>query len=162
MELTCSSQTYLAKVVGEFPEKLTVDAFILYAQLAKKAKTIPKEEINGLRKSMTPSTVNKEATHTNGKSTPDDAADTRGEPKDAETSFVRRWTDGKYSVVECYPKTGRTHQIRVHLEHSGFPIANDPTYGPKDVEKNAESSKRSQEILDGKDKPVKALKVKTQ
>lgn len=27
-------------------------------------------------------------------------------------------------------KTGRTHQIRVHLKHIGFPIANDPAYGP--------------------------------
>lgn len=28
------------------------------------------------------------------------------------------------------PKSGRTHQIRVHLKHLGFPIANDPIYHP--------------------------------
>lgn len=33
------------------------------------------------------------------------------------------------SFVECRPKTGRTHQIRVHLAHLGFPIVNDPLYG---------------------------------
>ena len=33
------------------------------------------------------------------------------------------------SLVECVPKTGRTHQIRVHLKHLGHPIAGDPVYG---------------------------------
>lgn len=33
------------------------------------------------------------------------------------------------SVVEAVPKTGRTHQIRVHLQHAGHPIANDSQYG---------------------------------
>jgi hypothetical protein len=32
------------------------------------------------------------------------------------------------SVVICEPITGRTHQIRVHLQYLGFPIANDPLY----------------------------------
>eukprot|EP00742_Colponemidia_sp_Colp-10_P007539 GILJ01008126.1.p1 GENE.GILJ01008126.1~~GILJ01008126.1.p1 ORF type:complete len:457 (+),score=46.46 GILJ01008126.1:32-1402(+) len=33
------------------------------------------------------------------------------------------------SVVYCKPTTGRTHQIRVHLQSIGFPIANDAAYG---------------------------------
>lgn len=33
------------------------------------------------------------------------------------------------SIVECSPLTGRTHQIRIHLAHLGFPIVNDPLYG---------------------------------
>ena len=33
------------------------------------------------------------------------------------------------SVVECRPLTGRTHQIRIHLQYLGNPIANDPCYG---------------------------------
>lgn len=32
------------------------------------------------------------------------------------------------SVVLCEPKTGRMHQIRVHLQHLGHPIINDPLY----------------------------------
>ncbi|OQR86176.1 hypothetical protein ACHHYP_10846 [Achlya hypogyna] len=35
------------------------------------------------------------------------------------------------SVLECVPLTGRQHQIRVHLQAAGHPIANDPTYGPE-------------------------------
>lgn len=36
---------------------------------------------------------------------------------------------GKYTLVEVIPKTGRTHQIRVHLSHIGFPILGDKIYG---------------------------------
>ena len=32
----------------------------------------------------------------------------------------------------CTLDTGRTHQIRVHLSHTGYPIINDPIYGTKD------------------------------
>ncbi|HVM76736.1 MAG TPA: RluA family pseudouridine synthase [Candidatus Paceibacterota bacterium] len=40
--------------------------------------------------------------------------------------------DGKeYSLVEASPKTGRTHQIRVHLASIGHPIVGDAMYGPK-------------------------------
>jgi len=33
------------------------------------------------------------------------------------------------AIVQCQPKTGRTHQIRVHLKHLGHPVAGDPVYG---------------------------------
>jgi len=36
-----------------------------------------------------------------------------------------------FSYIEAYPATGRTHQIRVHLNHAGFPIVGDETYGRK-------------------------------
>ncbi|RKP23227.1 pseudouridine synthase [Syncephalis pseudoplumigaleata] len=45
-----------------------------------------------------------------------------------ETAFERMSYNGRTSVVRCYPRTGRTHQIRVHLQHLGHPIANDPLY----------------------------------
>ena len=39
-----------------------------------------------------------------------------------------------YTLVEMTLKTGRTHQIRVHMQHLGFPIVGDPTYGKKKEE----------------------------
>jgi 23S rRNA pseudouridine1911/1915/1917 synthase len=33
------------------------------------------------------------------------------------------------TLMECQPRTGRTHQIRVHLKHLGHPIVGDPLYG---------------------------------
>jgi 23S rRNA pseudouridine1911/1915/1917 synthase len=33
------------------------------------------------------------------------------------------------SLIECRPRTGRTHQVRVHLKHLGCPVLGDPLYG---------------------------------
>jgi 23S rRNA pseudouridine955/2504/2580 synthase len=41
-----------------------------------------------------------------------------------------------YSLLEAELKTGRTHQIRVHLSHLGFPIAGDDKYGDFEVNKS--------------------------
>ncbi|XP_061650578.1 RNA pseudouridylate synthase domain-containing protein 2 [Phyllopteryx taeniolatus] len=49
--------------------------------------------------------------------------------KECRTVFQRLSFNGKNSVVRCLPLTGRTHQIRVHLQYLGFPILNDPIYG---------------------------------
>ena len=35
-----------------------------------------------------------------------------------------------FALIEAEPKTGRTHQIRVHLAHAGYPIVGDKIYGP--------------------------------
>lgn len=35
----------------------------------------------------------------------------------------------RVSLINCQLKTGRTHQIRVHLQHLGFPLVGDPLYG---------------------------------
>jgi 23S rRNA pseudouridine1911/1915/1917 synthase len=51
--------------------------------------------------------------------------------RDASTAYrVIERLDG-FTYVEAYPKTGRTHQIRVHLSHIGHPVAGDDTYGRK-------------------------------
>lgn len=34
-----------------------------------------------------------------------------------------------YALIRCFPQTGKTHQIRVHLAHVGLPLAIDPLYG---------------------------------
>lgn len=38
---------------------------------------------------------------------------------------------GNFTLIECRLETGRTHQIRVHMNYIGFPLAGDPKYGPK-------------------------------
>ncbi|SCU78902.1 LANO_0A04412g1_1 [Lachancea nothofagi CBS 11611] len=53
--------------------------------------------------------------------------------KDAKTVFTRVSYDGETSLVKCQPHTGRTHQIRVHLQYLGHPIANDPLYSNPQV-----------------------------
>ena len=58
-----------------------------------------------------------------------------------------------YSIIHCLPLTGRTHQIRVHLQFLGHPISNDPIYsnrrvfGP-DLAKNESHGERDEEIMD--------------
>ncbi len=47
----------------------------------------------------------------------------------AETTWKVLTSAGNLSLLECRPKTGRTHQIRVHLKHLGHPIAGDRVYG---------------------------------
>ncbi len=53
----------------------------------------------------------------------------RGKPSTTEFRVTRRFRS--YSLVEARPRTGRRHQIRVHLYHLGHPIAGDPLYGDK-------------------------------
>jgi 23S rRNA pseudouridine1911/1915/1917 synthase len=45
-------------------------------------------------------------------------------------------------VVECRLETGRTHQIRVHMAHLGYPLIGDPLYGARRVPKDAPESAR--------------------
>jgi len=49
--------------------------------------------------------------------------------KASHTIFYLRKSFTEYSLLECELKTGRTHQIRVHLAHLGYPIAGDDKYG---------------------------------
>ncbi|MGG5316278.1 RluA family pseudouridine synthase [Enterococcus sp. AZ072] len=51
--------------------------------------------------------------------------------KEAVTHFevLERFTD--FTLIELQLETGRTHQIRVHMQYIGYPVAGDPLYGPK-------------------------------
>lgn len=51
--------------------------------------------------------------------------------KDAVTNFkvIARYQD--HTLVECQLETGRTHQIRVHMNYIGYPLVGDPKYGKR-------------------------------
>jgi 23S rRNA-/tRNA-specific pseudouridylate synthase len=48
----------------------------------------------------------------------------------SETRFRVAKRAGERALVECLPRTGRTHQLRVHLAAGGTPICGDDLYGP--------------------------------
>jgi 23S rRNA pseudouridine1911/1915/1917 synthase len=52
--------------------------------------------------------------------------------KPAETRYRVLAERGGYSLVGLAPKTGRTHQLRVHMKALGCPILGDPLYGRRD------------------------------
>ena len=55
------------------------------------------------------------------------AVDPNGQ--ESETAWRLRGSDGRMSWLELHPRTGRTHQIRVHCAHLGCPVLGDPVYG---------------------------------
>jgi 23S rRNA pseudouridine1911/1915/1917 synthase len=55
----------------------------------------------------------------------------RGEMRDAVTHFKVLAKGHGYTYIEAMPRTGRTHQIRVHMKAINFPLICDPLYAPK-------------------------------
>jgi len=49
--------------------------------------------------------------------------------KEAVTRYVVKERYRGFALVEMHPKTGRTHQLRIHMSHIGHPIVGDPFYG---------------------------------
>lgn len=97
------NKQYIARVIGVFPEnEQFVDANVDYN--AREGR----------------STVEVGDGNKNG--------NTPLKGKSACTKFTRISTNGTHSIVLCEPITGRTHQIRVHLQYTGHPIANDMLY----------------------------------
>ena len=47
----------------------------------------------------------------------------------AETRFRSLGSVGRYNLVQAEPLTGKTHQVRVHAAHAGFPVLGDKLYG---------------------------------
>ncbi|MSQ72993.1 MAG: RluA family pseudouridine synthase [Betaproteobacteria bacterium] len=62
------------------------------------------------------------------------SVDSGGQAARTIVCLVRRYED--FSLVSAELMTGRTHQIRVHLAHLGFPIAGDDKYGTFEVNRN--------------------------
>eukprot|EP00127_Corallochytrium_limacisporum_P003480 Clim_evm108s149 gene=Clim_evmTU108s149 len=111
-------KTYLALVDGDFPEPSGGDYIIVEKPLKMIAPGL------GLIH------VADEKELWNAR---DDGSGNLNIPRSACTKFRKIRFDGKQTLVECLPLTGRMHQIRVHLQYLGFPIVGDPLYNNKEI-----------------------------
>jgi 23S rRNA pseudouridine955/2504/2580 synthase len=57
----------------------------------------------------------------------------RSKGKPAETLFNTGKVFSRHTLIECFPVTGRMHQIRIHLSQVKAPIVCDPQYGGNPV-----------------------------
>jgi 23S rRNA pseudouridine955/2504/2580 synthase len=111
-----TGKTYLALVKGTWPAKLKVIDLPLHKYLVnggeddgeRRVKVVGMDDPDGMR-SITLVKIAKLYTLPNG---------------------------GQASLLEVTIKTGRTHQIRVHLAHHGHPIIGDEKYGDFEVNKS--------------------------
>lgn len=117
---------YVARVIGEFPEgDVVCDQPIMQIS--------PKLGLNRARPSgKAARTVFRRLAFYPDSQANDGIID---EPEDTITERDRIRNSGMswkgkrgYSIVRCLPLTGRTHQLRVHLQYLGHPISNDPIY----------------------------------
>jgi tRNA pseudouridine synthase 9 len=115
MQITARTvrKEYIARVKGEFPDgEVVCDMPILQIS--------PKLGLNRVR-------ANGKAARTVFKKL------AYYPPANSEQNLLDRTNSDRskkegYSIVRCLPVTGRTHQLRVHLQFLGHPIANDPIY----------------------------------
>ncbi len=63
-----------------------------------------------------------------------------GIPAETVVRPLELFGNGRYTLIEASPRTGRTHQIRVHLAHGGTPILGDHDYG--DPMANAQAARQ--------------------
>ena len=62
------------------------------------------------------------------------------ERKASKTRFKILDRYSEFTLMQAYPITGRTHQIRVHAQHEGHPIIGDEKYGDKEMNKKGKES----------------------
>ncbi|PBP19043.1 DRAP deaminase [Diplocarpon rosae] len=107
---------YIARVKGEFPDgEVVCDKPILQIS--------PKLGLNRVRANgKTARTVFKKLAYY------PPAIKKEPPPHAGADEKTRSGADAGYSIVRCLPVTGRTHQLRVHLQFLGHPIENDPIY----------------------------------
>ena len=70
--------------------------------------------------------------------------------RDAVTKFKVAEDFGNATLLDIYPQTGRTHQIRVHLSYIGHPVIGDEIYGSKESDKLAKEIELSRQFLHAK------------
>ncbi|KAK8095931.1 uncharacterized protein PG998_002559 [Apiospora kogelbergensis] len=120
---------YIARVIGDFPDgEVVCDQPILQIS--------PKLGLNRVRASgkEARTVFKKLAYYPPEVSSPDATVDANQPPSGTEGDGGKPWLNKEgYSIVRCLPVTGRTHQLRVHLQHLGHPIQNDPIYANQRV-----------------------------
>ena len=117
---------YVARVIGEFPE-----GDIVCEQPVMQIS--PKLGLNRARASgKDAKTVFKRLAYyppsAEEKKRRRDQFDTRTDREKTRDSKLEWKAKEGHSIVRCLPVTGRTHQLRVHLQFLGHPISNDPIY----------------------------------
>ncbi|KAF2762811.1 DRAP deaminase [Pseudovirgaria hyperparasitica] len=112
---------YVARVVGEFPEgEIVCEQPILQIN--------PKLGLNRVRANGKDArTVFKRLAYYPHRTGMAAEQDVKSEEEARAMGMAWKRFRG-YSIVRCMPLTGRTHQIRVHLQFLGHPISNDPIY----------------------------------
>ncbi|KAF2425711.1 pseudouridine synthase [Tothia fuscella] len=118
---------YIARVVGEFPEgEIVCDKPILQIS--------PKLGLNRVRANGKEArTVFKRMAYYPPQPM-DGTLDPQKDITSKKTVNGKPWLEKQgYSIVRCLPLTGRTHQLRVHLQYLGHPISNDPIYSNQRV-----------------------------
>ncbi|KAL8905865.1 MAG: hypothetical protein Q9207_002385 [Kuettlingeria erythrocarpa] len=114
---------YIARVIGEFPEgDLVCDQPVMQIS--------PKLGLNRARASGKDArTIFKRMAYYPPKPRKKSEADDNRSEKEKTRDSKMSWKSKTgYSIVRCLPLTGRTHQLRVHLQFLGHPISNDPIY----------------------------------
>jgi tRNA pseudouridine32 synthase len=125
---------YIARVIGEFPEEMVVCGQPVL-------QISPKLGLNAVRANGKEArTIFKRVAYyppssSPSKSTPASSSDPSSiSSSTPSTTEALPWrTKRGHSIVRCFPLTGRTHQIRVHLQFLGHPISNDPIYASQRV-----------------------------
>jgi len=134
---------YLARVIGEFPEgEVICDKPILQISPklglnrvranGKEARTVFKRLAYYPRREAQKRQSSNSAPDIRSETTAASTAQPSATDDDDDAGKPWRKLPG-YSLVRCLPLTGRTHQIRVHLQFLGHPISNDPIYANQRV-----------------------------
>lgn len=79
--------------------------------------------------------------------------------REAQTIYYVSKTDGRHSLVQLQPISGRTHQLRVHMKYLGHPIMGDDVYGGEKAERLYLHAARLEITLPGGDRRVFEAKV---
>ena len=137
-----TGKTYLAVVKGLWPAKLKVIDLPLHKYIAtggeedgeRRVKVVAKDDPNGMRAITLVKVVQNLMLH-------DGTNTSKKTNKNAsKTTVTSTETSLQASLLEVTIKTGRTHQIRVHLASHGHPIVGDEKYG--DFELNKQLAKQ--------------------